>query len=144
MESNEAARSYNDRAQDSTASESEAPTASAPDTTTSSGKTFVQATDLTRFQLDLLATIAHLETTDNSVYGLGIKRRLERTYDEQINHGRLYPNLDTLVDEGLVAKRELDKRTNGYELTDAGRHLLRERAQWLLAGVVDEDDGGDA
>lgn len=51
-------------------------------------------------------------------YGLAVKRRLESWYGHEINHGRLYPNLDTLVDVGFVTKHEQDKRTNGYRLTD--------------------------
>jgi DNA-binding MarR family transcriptional regulator len=95
----------------------------------------VDHSDLSAFQLRTLAVIAAHERgfyDEDETYGLSIKRALEEVADEEINYGRLYPNLDELVDDGLVAKRELDKRTNGYELTDAGDHLLREHGQWLL------------
>ena len=53
-------------------------------------------------------------------YGLGIKRELEIIRDVEVNHGRLYPNLDDLVDAGLMSKGERDKRTNTYHVTQAG------------------------
>jgi len=50
--------------------------------------------ELNSFQRDLLYCIAGLDGS----YGLGIKRAVEDYGDTEINHGRLYPNLDTLVD----------------------------------------------
>ncbi|ADJ17139.1 transcription regulator [Halalkalicoccus jeotgali B3] len=32
----------------------------------------------------------------------------------------MYPNLDSLVQEGYIEKSALDKRTNQYKLTDEG------------------------
>jgi DNA-binding PadR family transcriptional regulator len=85
--------------------------------------------DLTGFQRDVLVAIG-LEDLDGAEppYGLGIKQRIEEDYREQINHGRLYPNLDELIEMGLVEKGELDKRTNSYELTEEGRSVLEEIA----------------
>jgi DNA-binding PadR family transcriptional regulator len=75
--------------------------------------------DLTGFQRDLLYTIAGLDKP----HGLAIKDELENYYETEIHHGRLYPNLDTLVDKGLVEKGDKDRRTNFYTLTrrDGGR-----------------------
>ncbi|ERH09331.1 MAG: transcriptional regulator PadR-like family [halophilic archaeon J07HX64] len=42
----------------------------------------------------------------------------------------MYPNLDTLVDEGFIDKGEIDKRTNSYTLTEEGHEVLRQRHQW--------------
>jgi DNA-binding PadR family transcriptional regulator len=42
----------------------------------------------------------------------------------------LYPNLDTLVEKGLVNKGELDRRTKFYELTKRGRRELEARREW--------------
>ena len=94
-------------------------------------------TDLTAFQVNILAVIARHERGiyDEESYGLSIKRALVDLYDEEIYHGRLYPNLNELVDRGLVEKEPLDKRTNGYTLSDAGHHLLEVRAELLLASV---------
>lgn len=95
--------------------------------------------DLSRFQLEILYVLAVKQ--GQSDYGLGLKRSLEGYYDEDINHGRLYPNLDTLVERGLVEKSELDKRTNEYALAADGKELLRRDAQRRY-NVVDGVGGG--
>jgi len=51
--------------------------------------------DLTGFQRDLLYVIAGEKNPRAA-----IKEELEDYYEEEIHHGRLYPNLDTLVDKG--------------------------------------------
>lgn len=86
--------------------------------------------DLTGFQRDCLEAIARLERDNDASYGLAIKKKLERRHGE-VNHGRLYPNLDTLVGVGLIEKGELDRRTNTYELTSSGRALLTQRVERL-------------
>ena len=82
--------------------------------------------DLTGFQRDLLTIIAGL----NDPYGLAIKDELEDYYGKEVNHGRLYPNLDTLVGKGLVEKGQLDRRTNFYRLTRRGQRELAARFNW--------------
>jgi DNA-binding PadR family transcriptional regulator len=82
--------------------------------------------DLTGFQRDLLYVIAGLDTP----HGLAIKDEVEAYYQKEIHHGRLYPNLDTLVDEDLVEKSQRDRRTNEYELTDAGEEKIERRQEW--------------
>lgn len=82
--------------------------------------------DLTGFQRDLLYIIAGLDTP----HGLAVKDYLDEYYSSEINHGRLYPNLDMLVDAGLVEKGTIDDRTNSYSLTDTGKQMLAERRQW--------------
>jgi len=84
--------------------------------------------DLTKFQLRILALLA-----EQDKYGLRIKRELENYYGADVNHGRLYPNLDQLVEQGYVTKYEKDKRTNGYRLTDDGRRALVDELHWLVA-----------
>lgn len=84
--------------------------------------------DLTKFQLRVLAIL-----DEESRYGLAIKRSLEAYYGKDVNHGRLYPNLDELVEKGYVKKGEIDKRTNSYELTDAGRDVLVAELEWIVA-----------
>jgi PadR family transcriptional regulator PadR len=82
--------------------------------------------DLTGFQRDLLYAIAGLDEP----HGLAIKEELEDYYEKEIHHGRLYPNLDTLVDKGLVEKGELDRRTNYYTLTGRGEREIEARQEW--------------
>jgi len=94
--------------------------------------------DLTGFQRDLLVVAAGLDEPN----GLDIKDDLEGYYTGDINHGRLYPNLDTLVEKGLLEKAKADERTNRYLLTDRGRRELRSRRDWedrYLSGIVDDE-----
>ena len=85
--------------------------------------------DLTGFQRDLLFIIAGLEDP----HGLAIKEELEEYYGKEVRHGRLYPNLDTLVDLGLVEKGKKDKRTNEYWILDRGERELEARMRWQLS-----------
>lgn len=89
------------------------------------------AHDLTAFQQNILTILS-----EEALYGLAVKRELEDYYDNEVNHGRLYPNLDELVERNLIAKSELDKRTNEYELTDKGYELLLGELDWRLSKVV--------
>ena len=82
--------------------------------------------DLTGFQRDLLYVIAGLDEPK----GLAISDELESYYEKEIHHGRLYPNLDTLVEKGLVAKGTIDDRTNSYSLTDRGYREIENRQEW--------------
>src|SRR6056297_2802342 len=82
--------------------------------------------DLTGFQRDLLYTIAG----EDEPHGLAIKDELENYYEKEIHHGRLYPNLDTLVEKGLVEKGKRDRRTNYYVLTDRGSREIEARREW--------------
>ena len=90
--------------------------------------------DLTGFQRDLLYVIAG----SDEPHGLAIKDELETYYSTEINHGRLYPNLDTLVEKGLVEKGQIDKRTNSYTLTQRGQRELDARNKWEAQHYPDE------
>lgn len=82
--------------------------------------------DLTGFQRDCLYVIARL----NEPKGLAIKDELDEYYGSEINHGRLYPNLDTLVEKGLVEKGQIDDRTNSYDVTKQGSSEIVARGEW--------------
>ncbi|SDL08356.1 PadR family transcriptional regulator [Natronorubrum texcoconense] len=82
--------------------------------------------DLTGFQRDLLYAIAG----QDEPHGLAIKEELEDYYESEIHHGRLYPNLDNIVDKGLVEKGTADQRTNYYSITARGRRELEARRDW--------------
>jgi DNA-binding PadR family transcriptional regulator len=94
--------------------------------------------ELTAFQQNILVIL-----TEEAMYGLAIKRELEAYYGTEVNHGRLYPNLDDLVEMGLVEKSELDKRTNQYALTDDGVDAVAERVDWVASKFVTDDDRAD-
>ena len=74
----------------------------------------------TDFQKRTLRVIAEY----GDPYGLKVKEGLQDYYQEEINHGRLYPNLDTLVELGFVVKSQRDRRSNHYEITETGRDVL--------------------
>ncbi len=82
--------------------------------------------DLTGFQRDLLYVIAGADQPS----GQDVKEDVEQYYTAEINHGRLYPNLDTLVNKKLVEKGQLDRRTNYYAITDDGEKRIRDRREW--------------
>lgn len=85
---------------------------------------------LSAFQRDVLRVLDQSGPSK----GLAVKDALTSYYGEEVNHSRLYPNLDALADAGLVAKRERDGRTNEYELTERGRRALRARRRWTASG----------
>lgn len=66
-----------------------------------------EATELSAFQRAILTVLA-----EEPQYGLKIKASLEAYYRAEVNHGRLYPNLNTLFDGGYINNEPLDKRTN--------------------------------
>jgi PadR family transcriptional regulator PadR len=82
--------------------------------------------DLTGFQRDLLYLIAGRDEP----HGLAIKDEMDQYYETEIHHGRLYPNLDTLVEKGLVEKGSKDRRTNAYTITQRGRREIEARREW--------------
>lgn len=82
--------------------------------------------DLTGFQRDILYVAAGFDGPRGRV----IMDELEDYYEEELNKGRLYPNLDTLVDEGLLEKGQISRRTNSYSLTERGYQQLNERYDW--------------
>lgn len=94
-------------------------------------------TALTKFQIDLLVAAA---LTDNPTYGLAIKRKTEEYREEdEVHHGKLYPNLDTLIEEGLMEKEEFDKRTKVYSLTEDGKLELEQRADLVKKAATQAD-----
>lgn len=83
--------------------------------------------DLTGFQRDCLYVLAGLERPK----GLDVKRELDAYYEGEVHHGRLYPNLDELVEKGFVEKGTIDDRTNSYDLTDRGEREIGARREWV-------------
>jgi len=85
--------------------------------------------DLTGFERDLIVEIYHMDQPS----GQAIRRRMEAEHGEYVNSGRLYPNLDDLVDYGLIDKGEHDLRTNYYEVTNCGRRLVEDTARYFAS-----------
>ncbi|WP_416840378.1 PadR family transcriptional regulator [Haloferax sp. DFSO52] len=89
--------------------------------------------ELTGFQRDLLYTTAGLTQPS----GQDIKDHLtEITTHSNVNHGRLYPNLDVLVERGYLEKGDIDRRTNYYRITQEGATALTDRRAWEDDQVV--------
>ena len=86
---------------------------------------------LTGFQRDLLTVIGGLDQPS----GQTAKERLEEMSDQEITHGRLYPNLDVLVTQGLINKGDIDRRTNYYELSETGQQALSAYYEWVTDHV---------
>lgn len=89
--------------------------------------------DLTAFQRDTLWVLYGEDDYPHpeGYIGLQIREKLEDYYEnQQVNHGRLYPNLNKLTGMGLVQKQEIDGRTNGYSITSRGREVIESRREW--------------
>lgn len=91
--------------------------------------------DLTGFQRDLLWILAKT----GELHGLGVKDAYDNEFETDVQTGRLYPNLDTLVEMGLIVKGDVDGRTNSYRLSRRGRRELQDRVEWERSQL--EDDG---
>ena len=96
------------------------------------------------FERDLLFAVRALERDGEPPKGLAIKSYLEREYDEEINHSRLYQNLDALIDHGLLAKGRKDDRTNEYATTEEARELLERHARRRAEQTGLSTDGGES
>jgi len=82
--------------------------------------------DLTAFQRDMLFVVSGLRAPK----GVEVKDELDAYYESEIHHGRLYPNLETLIEKGLISKGQKDNRTNEYTLTETGAQAIEERREW--------------
>ena len=81
----------------------------------------------TAFKYEVLVAAAALDEPSGQDIRRWMEHNANPTLTDDVNHGRLYPNLDDLVEAGLLQKGEQDKRTNYYVLTDAGRDQLAAR-----------------
>jgi DNA-binding PadR family transcriptional regulator len=89
-----------------------------------------ELTDLSGFQRDLLLCLGQTGPQK----GVAILAWLSNHGYDSPNHGRLYPNLDQLREDGYVSKSERDKRTNEYALTSRGRGaVLAQQGAWDTA-----------
>lgn len=91
------------------------------------GSKFQMIFELSGFQRDILSILWHLGPSK----GLKIKSELHEMHTDDINHGRLYHNLDQLVEKGLVDKSERDGRTNEYAITESAQKMMEQYTRWL-------------
>jgi len=82
--------------------------------------------DLTGFQRDLLTVTAGIEEP----HGLAIKDELEDYYEKEIHHGRLYPNLDTLVEKRTGRKRRERPPYQRLHRHQEGQREIEARRKW--------------
>jgi len=92
--------------------------------------------NLTGFQRDLLRIAANEERPS----GQQIARLAGQYYEGDINHGRLYPNLDSLISEGLMEKGSKDQRTNFYKVTPEGHAAIAARDEWNERHSADHEE----
>lgn len=96
---------------------------------------------LSAFRRNILFVLAKLGPSK----GVAVKSKLQNLYAQQIKHGRLYPNLDDLVEAGYIDKSERDQRTNEYALTNKAQKALQTQINWEKkcleeAGESEEED----
>ena len=89
--------------------------------------------DLTAFQRDLLTLLADLDEPS----GRDVEAAIEDAYDAEVTHARIYPNLDALVDAGLVEKQEMDGRENSYVVTEEGADAYLTDLEWRVSAWED-------
>lgn len=88
--------------------------------------------ELTGFRRDILYTLLGMEDPTGSE----INDVLENRYQETVYHGRLYDNLDTLIERGFVEKTEVDGRTNCYQITEEGEQAILDHREWQESFVT--------
>ncbi len=92
-----------------------------------------QRDETTGFQRDILCVLCGLDDPK----GMEVQSELESYYGSEVLHARVYQNLDSLAERGLVEKGERDSRTNYYRITDAGRDAIENVVTWKRAYTTD-------
>ncbi|WP_416841668.1 helix-turn-helix transcriptional regulator [Haloferax sp. DFSO52] len=82
--------------------------------------------ELTAIQRDLLFVVSGMRNPS----GKAIKSELEDSQGRALLAGRVYTNLNELVEKDLIAKGSKTGRTNEYSLTEDGRDAVRRRRRW--------------
>lgn len=81
--------------------------------------------ELSGFQRDLLFVVGLEEPN-----GQELLDEMAASLSEDTRSGRLYTDLNDLVERGLLEKDRKDGRTNLYTLTERGRRTLEARHEW--------------
>lgn len=82
--------------------------------------------ELRGIQRDLLFVISGLAEPN----GQEIRAEMERSLNADVQQGRIYSNLDDLVENGFVEKGSQNGRTNRYTLTGRGLAVIESRHEW--------------
>lgn len=82
--------------------------------------------ELTGFQRDVLYVIAGLDEPSGSQ----IKDHLEEYYENPVDRGQLYPNIDSIAEKGLIKKHQKEDRRNVHALTVKGHREIKARQEW--------------
>ncbi|GAA5434892.1 hypothetical protein Hjap01_04384 [Haloarcula japonica] len=82
--------------------------------------------DVNSFKRDMLVVIAGMDNPK----GTELTAELQEHYPEEITAGRVYPQLDDLVEKGLIKKMDKNGRGNEYRLTRRGVRDLQGHREW--------------
>ena len=82
--------------------------------------------ELTGFQRDILCVLCGLDEPK----GMAVQSELESYYGSEVLHARVYQNLNSLAEAGLIEKGERDSRTNYYRVTDDGHDAMADLVSW--------------
>lgn len=102
--------------------------------------------ELTRFQQQVLSALGEVEKSGEHKYhvphGLAVKDKLEASeyLGEEVQHGRMYPNLDALADNDLIEKQEVDNRTSGYTVSARGAQYLVKTGSQMVSAAPEVED----
>lgn len=96
--------------------------------------------ELTGFQRDLL----FVAVGKDEPKGATIRDELAEMYESGNLEGRVYQNLDELVDESLLEKGRKDGRTNYYAATEEAEALIENRREWEAEYLENVDLDVDA
>ncbi|RDZ39396.1 DNA-binding protein [Haloferax sp. Atlit-10N] len=105
--------------------------------------------DLTGFQQQLVKAVIEFENQEGeSPYGVQVKRSLSEWYGHEVSNAQIYPNIDDLVDMGVLDREPLDKRTKAVQSTPLARQMLAGEAEHMahVAGLELAEavaDGGE-
>lgn len=99
---------------------------------TAGGQLINPLSGYTGFQRDLFVMISR---QDGEPSGQELLDEIQPHYESEITHGRMYPNLDVLVEKGLVEKGSIDRRTNSYVISERGEMALETYQEWVARSL---------
>ncbi|MFC7229985.1 PadR family transcriptional regulator (plasmid) [Salinirubellus salinus] len=93
--------------------------------------------NLSSFQRDLLITVAGM----GPISGTEIKDHIEERWGEEVNHSRLYPNLEDLAMMNLIRiNKNTGGRHNHYSVMPMGERNITSYREWESNHLDEEED----